>query len=47
VYLPDLPPGDLVRAIEHAFAGGASGVSLFEAGLLTEAHLKALAGVLR
>lgn len=39
VYLPDLPPEALGRAIRSARAGGASGVAMFEMGGLSDAHL--------
>lgn len=40
VYLPDLPPEALGRAIRSARDGGASGVAMFELGGLTDAHLR-------
>ena len=39
VYLPDLPPEALGRAVRSAREGGASGVAMFEMGGLTDAHL--------
>ncbi len=39
VYLPDLPPDLLRRAIRSARSGGAAGVAMFEMGGLTDAHL--------
>jgi len=47
LYVPDLPPADLARAVERAIAGGASGISVFEGSMLTPDYLKALAPVLR
>ena len=44
LYVPDLPPADLGRAVDRALAGGAQGVSLFQGNTLTPAHW---AGVLR
>jgi len=38
LYVPDLPPADLGRAVERAFAGGGQGVSLFQGNTLTPAH---------
>jgi uncharacterized lipoprotein YddW (UPF0748 family) len=38
LYVPDLPPADLGRAVGYAFAGGAQGVSLFQGNTLTPAH---------
>jgi len=38
LYVPDLPPADLGRAVERSFAGGAQGVSLFQGNTLTPAH---------
>ena len=46
LYVPDLPPADLARAAERAMAGGARGVSVFEATLLTPEHWKALGDVI-
>ncbi len=40
VYLPDLPPPALGEAIRAAREGGAAGVSMFEMGGLTDAHLQ-------
>jgi hypothetical protein len=47
LYVPDLPPPDLAKAIERAFAGGAQGVSLFQGDMLTPEYLKAVAPVLK
>ena len=47
LYVPDLPPADLARAAERAFAGGARGISVFEGNTLTPEHWNALAPVLR
>ncbi|MEZ5318816.1 MAG: hypothetical protein R2752_15560 [Vicinamibacterales bacterium] len=46
LYLPDLPPDDLARAADLALAAGASGISVFEASMLTDAHLEALRPIL-
>jgi len=46
LYLPDLSPEDLGRAVATARDAGASGVSFFESEGLTDAHLDALAAVL-
>jgi hypothetical protein len=45
--VPDLPPADLARAAERAMAGGARGVSVFEATLLAPEHWKALGEVIK
>ncbi len=42
LYLPSLAPDDLAEAVRTARAAGASGVSLFEMGGLTDAHLASL-----
>ena len=47
LYVPDLPPADLARAAERAFAGGARGISVFEGNTLTVEHWEALAPVLK
>lgn len=47
LYLPDLPPAELAKAIAHAIAGGASGVSVFEGSMLTPDHLHAIAPMLK
>jgi uncharacterized lipoprotein YddW (UPF0748 family) len=47
LYVPDLPPADLARAAERAMAGGARGVSVFEATLLAPEHWKALGEVIK
>jgi uncharacterized lipoprotein YddW (UPF0748 family) len=46
LYVPDLPPDDLGRAVDRAFAGGAMGVSVFQGDTLTPAHLDALRAAL-
>jgi uncharacterized lipoprotein YddW (UPF0748 family) len=46
LYLPDLDPEQLGRAVAAARAGGAAGVSTFEAGGLTDAHLAVLSRAL-
>ena len=38
LYVPDLSPADLGRAVEFSFAGGAQGVSLFQGNTLTPTH---------
>ena len=43
LYLPHLTPAELETAIDAARAGGATGVSLFEADRLTDEHLSVLA----
>ena len=40
LYVPDLTPPDLGRAVERALAGGAQGISLFQGDTLTPAHWK-------
>ena len=40
VYLPDLPPLELGKAIRSAREGGASGVAIFEMGGLSVEHLR-------
>jgi uncharacterized lipoprotein YddW (UPF0748 family) len=47
LYLPDLNPADLARAVAAAREGGAAGVSLFEMNGLSEAHLTVLREALR
>ena len=44
LYLPDLPPEELGRAVRTAMDAGAAGVSLFEMDGLAEAHLGVLSG---
>lgn len=46
LYLPDLPPDALGRAVRLALGAGAAGVSLFELDGLTDAHLAAFAAAL-
>lgn len=46
LYLPDIQPAQLSQAIAAARAGGAAGVSLFEMGALSDAHLAVLKGAL-
>jgi len=41
LYVPSLKPSELSKAIQIAIDGGASGVSLFEYGAMTEEHWKA------
>ena len=42
LYVPDLPPPDLARAVTEARDAGARGVSFFALGGLTDAHLAAV-----
>lgn len=42
LYLPDLPPADCAAAVRQALTNGADGVSLFEAGGLSDEHLEVL-----
>lgn len=42
LHLPDLDPPSLVRAVNAAREGGAAGVSLYDSGSLSDAHLAAL-----
>jgi uncharacterized lipoprotein YddW (UPF0748 family) len=42
LYLPDLPPDELARAVRIAAAAGATGVSLFEMDGITDEHVRAL-----
>jgi uncharacterized lipoprotein YddW (UPF0748 family) len=46
LYTPDLPPADLERAVGYAIAGGANGISIFEANGLTPDQWSALASAL-
>ncbi|HEY4321363.1 MAG TPA: hypothetical protein VGM77_09320 [Gemmatimonadales bacterium] len=45
LYLPDLPPDAMMQAVNLARESGAAGVSLFDSGGLTDAHLQALRGL--
>jgi hypothetical protein len=47
LYVPDLPPADLARAVSRALAGGADGISVFEGHMLTADYLKALGPILK
>jgi uncharacterized lipoprotein YddW (UPF0748 family) len=47
LYVPDLPPADLAKAAAHALAGGARGISVFEANGLTPEHWAALSAALK
>jgi uncharacterized lipoprotein YddW (UPF0748 family) len=38
LFVPELTPDQLVSAVEYARAGGASGISLFDVGSMTDAH---------
>ncbi len=42
LYLPDLPPAELARAIRRVRTAGASGFSTFEMNGLTDEHLAAI-----
>ncbi|MES2306870.1 MAG: Tat pathway signal protein [Gemmatimonadota bacterium] len=46
VHLPDLPPAELVQAIEVARNAGASGVAMYDLGGLSDAHLAAVRSVM-
>jgi hypothetical protein len=46
LYLPDLPPADLGRAVRLVRKNGASGAACFEMRGLTDAHLAALRSAL-
>lgn len=46
LYIPELPPDQLVEAVRHARAGGARGVALFSVGSMTDAHWEMLSTVL-
>jgi hypothetical protein len=47
LYVPDLPPEELARAVRLALAAGAQGISLFELDALRPDHWTALADVLK
>lgn len=47
LYLPDLDPPSLARAIDAARAGGAAGVAFFEMNGLTDAHLAVVRDAVR
>jgi uncharacterized lipoprotein YddW (UPF0748 family) len=47
LYLLDLPPRELADAAARALDGGARGISLFEASMMTPAHWSALTPILR
>jgi uncharacterized lipoprotein YddW (UPF0748 family) len=47
LYVPDLPPSDLGRAIGCALAGGAQGISLFQGNTLTPAHWEEVSAALK
>ena len=47
LYVPDLPPADLAKAIDRAFAGGASGISVFQGDMLTPEYLSMIGPVLK
>ena len=46
LYVPALSPDQLVQAAEHARAVGASGISLFNAGSMSDAHWERVSKVL-
>lgn len=46
LYLPDLPPDALVQAITIVREAGGAGVSMFDSGQLSDAHLAAVRGAL-
>ncbi len=46
LFVPELTPDELVAAIDYARTGGASGVSLFDVGAMTDAHWTRLSEVL-
>ncbi len=46
LYLPDIDPAGLVQAVNVVRDAGAAGVSMFDSGMLTDAHLAALKGAL-
>jgi uncharacterized lipoprotein YddW (UPF0748 family) len=46
LYLPDLPPDALVQAVQVVRDAGAAGISMFDSGQLSDAHLAALRGVM-
>jgi uncharacterized lipoprotein YddW (UPF0748 family) len=47
LYVPDLSPADLENAARRALAGGANGISVFEASVLTPEHWTALQKALK
>ena len=46
LHLPDLPPEALVQAVGVVREAGAAGISMYDSGSLTDAHLTALRGVI-
>jgi uncharacterized lipoprotein YddW (UPF0748 family) len=46
LYLPDITPDALVHAVNVVREAGAAGISMFDSGQLTDAHLSALRGVI-
>jgi len=46
LFVPELSPDELVAAVGHAREGGASGVSLFDVGNMTDAHWDRVSEVL-
>lgn len=47
LFVPDLPPPELVRAVELVLAAGARGICCFEAENLTDEHLARVGALLR
>ena len=47
LYVPDLPPADLGRAVRGALAGGARGVCFFQGNTLTPAHWLEFSGAVK
>lgn len=47
LYVPDLPPADLGRAVGCAIAGGARGVSVFQGDMLKPEHLDAFSAAVK
>lgn len=47
LYVPDLSPAELARAVGFALAGGAQGVSLFEANGVSPDHWRAFASAIK
>ena len=45
LHLPDLPPADLAQAINVVKAAGGAGVSMYDSGSLSEAHLAAIRSI--
>lgn len=47
LYVPDLTPPDLGRAVDRALAGGAQGISLFQGDTLTPEHWREFSAALK